>query len=124
LLSGDSRFSFLDVNHPYFSYYQHKVSVYEKLEGPAVASAVPSVGSTSGRMEVDDSSQDMNVTAAAAGEDSHDSSDKSSDGSTHENCKQKPKPGKPLDIVMVNTPASYSGGPGLNSRPWTYGYPE
>jgi hypothetical protein len=69
------------------------VDVYEKLEVPAVAHSVASGGSTSGRMEVDDSSPDMNV-AAGAGEDSHDSSDKSSDGSRHENCKQRPKPGK------------------------------
>jgi hypothetical protein len=96
--SGDSRFSFLDVNHPFFPYYQHKVGVYEKLEVPAVApsvASVASVGSTSGRMEVDDSSQDMNVTGGV-GEDSRDSSDKSSDGSRHENCKQRPKPGKPF----------------------------
>ncbi|KDR07998.1 hypothetical protein L798_02448, partial [Zootermopsis nevadensis] len=26
---GDSRFSFLDVNHPFFLYYQHKVGIYE-----------------------------------------------------------------------------------------------
>lgn len=95
LFSGDSRFSFLDVNHPFFLYYQHKVGIYEKLEVPAVAPSVASVGSTSARMEVDDSSQDINVTAGA-GEDSHDSSDKSSDGSRHDNCNQRPKPGKPF----------------------------
>jgi hypothetical protein len=44
-------------------------------------------------MEVDESSQDTNV-MAAAGEDSHYSSDKSSDDSRHENCKPRPKPGK------------------------------
>lgn len=88
---GDSRFAFLDVNHPFFSYYQHKVSVYEKLEAPAVVPSVASGGSTSGKMEVDDSSQDTNLMAAAS-EDSHDSSDKSSDDSQHENCKPRPKP--------------------------------
>lgn len=92
-ISGDSRFAFLDVNHPFFSYYQHKVDVYEKLEAPAVVPSVASGGSTSGKMEVDESSQDTNV-MAAAGEDSHDSSDKSSDDSRHENCKPRPKPGK------------------------------
>jgi hypothetical protein len=91
--SGDSRFAFLDVNHPFFPYYQHKLGVYEKLEVPAVPTLVASVGGSSGRMEVDDSSQDMNV-VAGAGEDSQDSSDKSSDGSRHENCKQRPKPGE------------------------------
>ncbi|PNF25637.1 hypothetical protein B7P43_G00642 [Cryptotermes secundus] len=88
---GDSRFAFLDVNHPFFQYYQHKLGVYEKLEVPAVCSSVASVGSASGRMEVDDSSQDMNL-MAGAGEDSRDSSDKSSDGSRQENCKQRSKP--------------------------------
>jgi hypothetical protein len=91
--SGDSRFAFLDVNHPFFPYYQHKLGVYEKLEVPSVATSVASVCSTSGGMEVDDSSQDMNV-MTGAGEDSRDSSDKSSDGSRHENSKQRPKPGE------------------------------
>jgi hypothetical protein len=92
VFSGDSRFAFLDVSHPFFQYYQHKLGVYEKLEVPAVTSSAASVGSASGRMEVADSSQDMNV-MAGAGEDSQDSSDKSSDGSKHENSKQRPKPG-------------------------------
>jgi len=90
---GDSRFAFLDENHSFFSYYQHKVDVYEKLEAPALVPSVASGGSTSGKTEVDESSQDMNV-MATAGEDSHDSSDKSSDDSRHENCKPRPKPGK------------------------------
>jgi hypothetical protein len=92
-LLGDCRFAFLDVNHLFFPYYQHKVGVYEKLEVPAVASSVAPVSNTSGRMEVDESSQDMNV-AAGAGEDSRDSSDKSSDGSRYENCKPRLKPGE------------------------------
>jgi hypothetical protein len=100
--SGDSRFAFLDVSHPFFPYYQHKLSVYEKLEVPAAATtSVALVGSTSGRMEMDDSSQDVNV-MAGAGEDSRDSSDKSSDGSQHENCKQRPKPGEDsLAIILI-----------------------
>jgi hypothetical protein len=94
------------VNHPFFSYYQHKVSVYEKLEAPAVVPSVASGGSTSGKMEVDDSSQDTNLMAAAS-EDSHDSSDKSSDDSQHENCKPRPKPGKhSLDVSWCKMIAS------------------
>lgn len=85
---GDSRFSFLDANHAYFSYYQHKVGMYEKLEAPA--KPVPA-NNMSGRMDVDDSSQDMSVAAGVAGDDSRDGSERSSDGSKNE-TKPRPKP--------------------------------
>ncbi|KAJ9589623.1 hypothetical protein L9F63_017208, partial [Diploptera punctata] len=81
---GDSRFSFLDANHAYFAYYQHKVGLYEKLEAPVIA-AVPA-----NKMDVDDSSQDLSLTPGA-GEDSHDGSEKSSDGSRND-AKLRPKP--------------------------------
>ncbi|PSN33758.1 hypothetical protein C0J52_21672 [Blattella germanica] len=86
---GDSRFAFLDVNHPFFPYYQHKVGLYEKLEAPPVA-PVPA-STTSGRIDGDDSSQDMSV-MAGGGEDSRDGSDRSSDGSKNETNKPRPKP--------------------------------
>ncbi|KAJ4445452.1 hypothetical protein ANN_07258 [Periplaneta americana] len=81
---GDCRFAFLDVTHPFFSYYQHKVGLYEKLEAPAGAAPV-------GRVEADESSQDMSL-MAGGGEDSRDGSDRSSDGSKHEASKPRPKP--------------------------------
>lgn len=77
------------------------MDVYEKLEAPAVVPSVASCGSTTEKLEVDDSSQDMNV-MACAGEDSRDSSYKSSDDSRHDNCKPRLKPGKHLlDIIRM-----------------------
>ena len=101
-ISGDSRFSFLDVNHAYFAYYQHKVGLYEKLEAsPAVAANTSN--NVGGKIDVDDSSQDMSLTAGV-GEDSHDGSERSSDGSKNETSKPRPKPGEEFPLFLCENP--------------------